>query len=76
MIDAAVIFISVTSNSDNCCRYKERIREYAKTFHPDFYRPLGKAVGLVEHVAKVGKLRQTKTRRTVVEKEECFTVGR
>ena len=36
-------------------RYKERIKTYAETFHLEFYRPLGKAVGLVEHVAKVGK---------------------
>ena len=35
-------------------RYKERIKTYAETFHLEFYRPLGKAVRLVEHVAKVG----------------------
>ena len=54
-INQQVCTIQAQSQCDAalCFRYKERIERYAETFHPDFYRPLGKAVGLVEHVAKV-----------------------
>ena len=39
------------------------MKEYAETFHLEFYRPLGKAVGLVEHVAKVQSVGHTYSAR-------------